>query len=178
MLPEMAVSSQSRPRPAADDAGGGLAQQLAELPLANLAELRARFRQLYRRAALEQFSRDLIGRLVGHRLQEKRLGGLDRELAAQLDRLARGQPPAGRRLKPGTVLVREHEGIMHEVVIVAGGYLWNGQSFASLSTIAKKITGTSWNGPRFFGLRMVPNNRASPRKPAGAASGPEVTADA
>ena len=72
--------------------------------------------------------------------------------AALLDRIGRGEAPA-RRLKPGSVLVREYDGVLHEVVVVPGGFLWNGASYPSLSTIARLITGTSWNGPRFFGLR-------------------------
>ena len=42
---------------------------------------------------------------------------------------------------------------MHEVLVVPGGFCWQGKTYGSLSTIAKTITGTSWNGPRFFGLR-------------------------
>jgi hypothetical protein len=129
-----------------------LAQDLVTLGSADVGGLKAQFRRLYRRPAPESLSRDLLARLVAHRLQERRLGGIDRELALKLNRLAQGLP-SRRRLKAGTVLVREHEGKMYEVVIVPGGYLWNGQTFKSLSTIAKRITGTSWNGPRFFGLR-------------------------
>jgi hypothetical protein len=148
MPPEIDVDAHSR-REAPDRS---LAQDLAALASADVGGLKAQFRQLYRRPAPESLSRDLLARLVAHGIQERRLGGLDRELALKLDRLAQGLP-SRRRLKAGTVLVREHEGTMHEVVIVPGGYLWNGQSFTSLSTIAKRITGTSWNGPRFFGLR-------------------------
>ena len=59
------------------------------------------------------------------------------------------------------MLVREHDGILHEVVIVPGDFLWNGETHTSLSIIAKRITGTNWNGPRFFGLRPTENKRAS-----------------
>ncbi|WP_245294166.1 DUF2924 domain-containing protein [Methylobrevis pamukkalensis] len=122
---------------------------------APLDQLRSRFRALYRVPAPESLSRDLIARLVAHRLQEQRLGKLDPNLAGQIDRLDRhggGQTPR-RRLKPGTVLVREHGGVLHEVMVVPGGFAWNGETHASLSVIARRITGTSWNGPRFFGLR-------------------------
>jgi Protein of unknown function (DUF2924) len=60
---------------------------------------------------------------------------------------------AGRHVKVGSVIVREYQGKLHEVLVVPGGFCWQEQVFASLSTIARKITGTSWNGPRFFGLR-------------------------
>ena len=58
-----------------------------------------------------------------------------------------------RHLKVGTVMVREHLGEMHQVMVVPGGFSWKEKTYPSLSAIAKSITGTSWNGPRFFGLR-------------------------
>ncbi len=56
-------------------------------------------------------------------------------------------------MKVGSVIVREHKGVVHEVMVVPGGFCWQGETYDSLSTIARKITGVSWNGPRFFGLR-------------------------
>jgi len=58
-----------------------------------------------------------------------------------------------RHLKIGSVTLREFDGKIHEVTVAPGGFYWSGQTSASLSAIARKITGTSWNGPRFFGLR-------------------------
>lgn len=139
----------------------GLVDELAGLMGLSFDELRAHFRRLYRRAAPAGLSRDLIARLVAQRLQEQQLGRLDDELARHLARLARGQETR-RRIKTGSVLVREHDGISHEVVIVPGGYLWNGETHRSLSTLAKRITGTTWNGPRFFGLRQRQAARATP----------------
>ena len=54
---------------------------------------------------------------------------------------------------PGTILVREWQGTTHHATVVADGFIWNGRSYSSLSAIARAITGTKWNGPRFFGLR-------------------------
>ena len=79
-----------------------------------------------------------------------------------LDGLAQGEGPGPdrlRRLKPGTVLVREYQGERHTVTVVPGGYVWNETTYASLSTIARAITGTTWNGPRFFGLRLGDSRR-------------------
>ena len=70
-----------------------------------------------------------------------------------LDRLAQGGAEPLRHLKVGTVMVREHQGTLHEVMVVPGGFSWQDKTYPSLSTIARAITGTSWNGPRFFGLR-------------------------
>ena len=54
---------------------------------------------------------------------------------------------------PGTVLTREWNGRNHRVMLVAEGFAWGGRTYHSLSSIAFAITGTKWNGPRFFGLR-------------------------
>jgi hypothetical protein len=56
-------------------------------------------------------------------------------------------------LTPGTVLVREWDRQSQRVMVMADGFVWNGQIFESLSKVALAITGTRWNGPRFFGLR-------------------------
>ena len=99
------------------------------------------------------FSKDLLARAICSRLQEQMFGGL----SASTDRLLRSlvkpgvEPP--RRVKVGSVVIREHQGVVHEVLVVPGGFCWQGKTFDSLSTIAKTITGTGWNGPRFFGLR-------------------------
>lgn len=129
------------------------AAELAAISTASFDELRAHFRRLYRRAAPRGLSRELIARLVAYRLQELRLGKLDEELSRHLRALGQGKV-ARRRIKTGSVLVREYEGVTHEVVILPEGFLWNGETHGSLSLIAKRITGTSWNGPRFFGLRQ------------------------
>jgi hypothetical protein len=99
------------------------------------------------------FSKDLLARAICYRLQEQTFGGL----SASTDRLLRSlvkpgaEPP--RQVKVGSVLIREHQGVVHEVLVVPGGFCWRGKTYDSLSTIAKTITGTGWNGPRFFGLR-------------------------
>jgi hypothetical protein len=67
--------------------------------------------------------------------------------------LGKPGPERQRHIKVGSLLIREHEGKRHEVIVIPGGFLWEGRTYESLSVIAKKITGTSWNGPRFFGLR-------------------------
>ena len=56
------------------------------------------------------------------------------------------------RLKPGVVIMREHNGVHQRVMVLDEGFAWNGKSFGSLSAVAKAITGTNWNGQRFFGL--------------------------
>jgi hypothetical protein len=60
-------------------------------------------------------------------------------------------------LTPGTVLVREWDRRFQRVMVMADGFAWNGQTYDSLSKVAFAITGTKWNGPRFFGLRAKSN---------------------
>ena len=84
------------------------------------------------------------------------LGGLDPETTRHLASRARGNRSRAdrpRRLKTGTVLLREYQGERHTATVVANGFVWREATYASLSTIARAITGTAWNGPRFFGLR-------------------------
>src|SRR5215211_5212087 len=103
--------------------------------------------------------KDLMARFICRHVQEQAFGGFDRDTAKLLDGLGRGKPAAdrSRRLKPGIVLVREYAGERHSVTVVPGGYVWRESTYPSLSTIARAITGTTWNGPRFFGLRVPAN---------------------
>jgi hypothetical protein len=139
--------------------------------------LRARWRTLFGAVPPRGLTKDMIGRMIAYRIQEEAFGGLDRETVKQLDRLVRGEKPneLNRRLKTGTVLVREYNGERHTVTVVPDGFLWRDTTYSSLSIIAQAITGTKWNGPRFFGLRVLshPKNadvaresRSQKQKPA------------
>jgi hypothetical protein len=127
--------------------------ELARIEGLGLDELRALWRTMTRQNPPKALSRDLLARLLAYRIQEQALGKLGRETRKLLDRLARGGTEPVRHLKVGTVMVREHQGTLHEVMVVPGGFSWREKTYASLSTVARAITGTSWNGPRFFGLR-------------------------
>ena len=76
-------------------------------------------------------------------------------------RKLRGAPWVSSRrsteVRPGTVFGREWKGQMHQVAVLADGFAWNGKTYPSLSKVAFAITGTRWNGPRFFGLRDKPS---------------------
>lgn len=125
-----------------------------------LDELRTLWRTTLRSSPPPALTKDLVARFICWHIQGQTLGGLDRDTAKLLDSLARGDKPGAdgpRRLKPGTVLVREYQGERHTVTIVPGGYLWREATYASLSMIARAITGTAWSGPRFFGLRARVN---------------------
>ena len=49
--------------------------------------------------------------------------------------------------------MREWDGVEHVITVLQGGFDWQGRRYKSLSAIARDITGTQWNGYRFFGLR-------------------------
>ena len=106
-------------------------------------------------------------RVLAYRLQAEVLGDLDGDSQRLLD-LSVSPEDAGQRaveltrrttdLRPGTVLGREWNGQMHRVAVLADGFAWNGKTYPSLSKVAFAITGTRWNGPKFFGLRDKPSN--------------------
>ena len=140
-------------RPTSRTAVENLDAKLDRIAALNIDRLRALWRETIGCPAPGALSKDLIARALAHRLQEERLGGLDPPLRRLLTSLAKPGAEPVRHLKIGSVIVREHEGEIHEVMVAPGGFYWLGQTYSSLSAIARKITGVSWNGPRFFGLR-------------------------
>jgi Protein of unknown function (DUF2924)/Protein of unknown function (DUF3489) len=140
-------------RQAATPAAEALEAELSCIAALGLDDLRSLWLKTMHQSAPKAFSRDLLARAIAHRIQEQRLGKLGREMRLRLDSLARGGGEPVRHLKVGTVMVREHEGTFHEVIVTPGGFAWREKTYPSLSAIALAITGTSWNGPRFFGLR-------------------------
>jgi hypothetical protein len=164
-----------------------LEKEIAEIQRLSLDDLRTRWRNLTGRLAPKYLSRSLLMRVLAYRLQAQIFGDLDRNTARALARWdepgegqrpiaspapnGTGEPAAGplapeRRssepliLKPGTLLTREWQGRMETVMVVGDGdgFAWNGEMFASLSAVAQAMTGTKWNGHRFFGVR--PQDRA------------------
>jgi hypothetical protein len=143
-------------------------EALARLPKLDIRELREEWRVLYKADVSPHLSRELLIRAVAYRMQELALGGLRPESQRQLRQIAmelkqtgeaakRFRPP----LKPGTRLIREWQGRTHEVVVRDDGLSWQGMLYRSLSAIARKITGTAWSGPLFFGLKQ---NRSASRR--------------
>ena len=101
---------------------------------------------------------DILRRALAEKLQEHAFGH-DAELQRRLGQMAARHKP-GRKprpviasYKPGSTLTKDWNGRRHHVEVTEGGFIWNGEHHASLSSIARKITGVRWNGPRFFGLR-------------------------
>jgi DUF2924 family protein len=161
----MSVQSSLSNRPA-DPAVEAELDRLAVMPI---AKLRIRYREVFRSDPPTAFGPDLLRRSIAHRIQEKAYGGLSRSAQRLLDQMmkAYAAKPNGkivlpRRIKPGSVLVREWKGISHRVMVLADGFAYDGKTFGNLSEIAVLITGTRWNGPRFFGLRSKTEGRTEP----------------
>ena len=135
-----------------------LEQKLAELPRMKPAQLRAMWRECWRKPAPD-LSPDLLRRGIAWKLQARVYGELPtrvkRELEHAADRLRRGESVLPRRpkLSPGTRLVREWRGTTYQVLVLESGFEFEGRQFRSLTQIAEAITGTHWPGPSFFGLR-------------------------
>ncbi|MBK3664783.1 DUF2924 domain-containing protein [Bradyrhizobium diazoefficiens] len=136
--------------------------ELERLPGTPIVELRKRYRDLFKSEPPRAFGPDLLRRSIAHRIQERAYGGLPspmRRLLDQLVRAAAANPGARlelpRRIKPGSELVRMWNRQTYRVIVMENGFAYGGKTFASLSEIATLITGTKWNGPRFFGLRST-----------------------
>jgi hypothetical protein len=132
-----------------------------------LEELRREWRRL-NHAEPPRISRDLLVLALGYRLQEIALGGLGKATRRKLQTMAKTLQTTGRvgpipslSLKPGARLVREWRGRTHTVTVMEDGFEYAGENYPSLTTIAKKITGAHWSGPRFFGLLVAGSERPS-----------------
>jgi hypothetical protein len=144
---------------------------LTKLPSMSAEQLAQLWRRELGRSAPTRLPKSLLMRLLAYRLQAQESGDLSRDSTRMLDRIAdeleQGRdrsavidPVLNTRLKAGCVLVREHNGEMHRVMVLTEGYAWKGETYASLSAVAKAITGTSWNGYTFFGLKEKKTRKA------------------
>jgi hypothetical protein len=148
--------------------------EIAHLRDLDLKGLRARWKSVFRRDPPLHLSRHLLFAVLAYRLQADELGDLAPESARLLKQIATSRPTIDvvrltsafdrRRaeLKPGTILMREWSGQSYRVMVLDDGFGWNGQSYDSLSKVAFAITGTNWNGPRFFGLRDEARGERTP----------------
>ncbi len=139
--------------------------EIAHLRGLDLKGLRSRWQSVFQGPAPDHLTRHLLFSVIAYRLQADRFGDLAHEMRQVLDRTNAKEagPVTSARLanldqkrtelSPGTVLVREWDRRSQRVMVVADGFAWNGQTYDSLSKVAFAITGTKWNGPRFFGLR-------------------------
>jgi hypothetical protein len=146
-----------------DAADPAVEAELDRLPTTLLADLRKRYRELFQTDPPKAFGPDLLRRSIAQRLQERAYGGLPASTRRLLDQLVRaamakpnGRLELPRQIKPGSELVRTWKRMSYRVMVMADGFAYDGKTYLSLSEIASEITGTRWNGPRFFGLRSAP----------------------
>ena len=141
-------------------------RQLAELDDLPTDELKARWRALYGKEP-PRFNRQFLIKRLAYRIQELAYGGMPDELRDRMDRLldaegynelgikVRERKPVDDKPIPGTLLIREWNGERHEVTVRTDCFEYRGMPYRSLSAIARKVTGTRWNGPAWFGLRKA-----------------------
>lgn len=141
-----------------------ITEQIAELERLDRPALQARWAEVFRRAPPPRMSRDLLLRSLAYHIQEQAEGGLRKAALRHLrgSRDARSKDehkptPIALKLRPGTRLVREWRGDVHQVTVLDGAFDYRGTRYGSLSRIARTITGTRWSGPAFFGLRQAGN---------------------
>ena len=148
--------------------------EIARLRDLDIHGLRARWKAVFRRHVPPHLPRHLLFAILAYRLQADQSGDLApdtvrllkqivttgnparvQDLAAEFDRRRAG-------VRTGTVLMREWNRQLHRVMVLDDGFDWNGKTYESLSKVAFAITGTKWNGPRFFGLREKLSTEAEP----------------
>lgn len=142
-----------------------IAAQLAQLPGLSMENLWALWDELFERRP-GNHHRTFLERRIAYRLQERTFGALSPALRRKLEKIGEtGVVPNQKRatdiqLTPGTVLMREYNGLMHRVTVLAdGSFDYQGRPYKSLSAIARAITGTPWSGPVFFGLKPSATKR-------------------
>jgi hypothetical protein len=162
-MPRMSIGPALPDREKIDD-------EIARLRDLDVKALRAQWHNVLGRLPPPHLPRHLLLRIVAYRLQADRLGDLDPQNKRELD--GAGSPEKAQQnaaalaerqteLKAGTILGREWNGRMHRVSVLADGLAYDGKTYSSLSKIAFAITGTRWNGPKFFGLRDRSAGRSS-----------------
>lgn len=145
--------------------------EIARLHGLDIAGLRARWHTVFRRRAPARLPRHLLFRILAYRLQADCLCDLEPETLrlfgrsgspADLGKLTAEFNHRKAYLRPGTVLVREWDGQLHRVMVLADGFAWKDKVYPSLTKVAFAMAGTRWNGPRFFGLRDKSPNESQP----------------
>ncbi|EKE45233.1 hypothetical protein OCGS_0663 [Oceaniovalibus guishaninsula JLT2003] len=135
--------------------------RLAALKYMSVPQLKSEWQTIFATPAPNN-SRAFLESRLAYRIQELTYGGPDRETRRMLDLLAdevsgtptrKSQIADPRNPVVGTRLIREWNGVEHTITVLRDGFEWQGRPYKSLSAIARAITGTRWNGYRFFGLR-------------------------
>lgn len=144
-----------------------ISAKLQELPHLRTSKLRVLWQELFAKPVHQKLRRDLMIPILAYRIQEKAYGGLKpstrkrlQKLAAELETNPKARLQPSRRLKTGIKLIRQWQGETHEVLVVDRGFNYRNKRYASLSEIARQITGTHWSDPLFFGLKQPRDARS------------------
>lgn len=146
-------------RPMRSDQQDTIEAEIARLDGLGLQELRQVWRQRLGPPP-QHISTELTRRRLAYELQVKAYGGLRPETRRRLKHLykafkadPRHAPSSSLGLKPGLVLTREWNGTEHRVTVLEKGFEYHDEQYGSLSQVARRITGSRWSGPAFFGLK-------------------------
>src|SRR5687767_5160573 len=126
-------------------------KKIAELEALDTAGLRKLWGKVFGGPAPKSMRRDLLLRALAYHVQEQELGGLKpavrRRLARAAQDLGLGQTPpvSPPRVKSGTRLLREWQGVVHEVIVLEEGVRYRERTWRSLSAVAREITGARWS---------------------------------
>ncbi len=132
----------------------GCAREIAGLCDLSRADLVELWVELHGSPPIKTMTEGLLARGIAYEMQVRQIGGLTPAERKALGALAQGRTnPNPRALKAGTRLYRSWRGVTQEILVLDSGFSWRGMNYASLSEVARAITGTRWSGPRFFGLR-------------------------
>jgi ribosomal protein S18 len=155
--------------PNSTDINFELEAELAQLSRARINARRERWCAIFRVEPPLAFGPDLLRRSIAQRIQERRYGGLSAQVQRQLNQIIKalekkrsGHIYLSQRIKSGAVLVRMWKDKSHRVTVLDDGFAFEGRVYSSLSEIARHITGTRWNGPKFFGLRPAQQKETNP----------------
>jgi hypothetical protein len=142
--------------------------KLQSLPRLLKPALLALWQELFAQPPHPKLRRDLMVPILAYGLQEQAYGGLKPTTRKRLQQMAAEQQkeqnvplPLLPQLRPGTKLLRQWQGEMHEVLVANDGFEYRAKRYKTLSEIARQITGTRWSGPLFFGLRKIRKARSA-----------------
>ncbi len=132
-----------------------LIDDLPEMTRPRMAEL---WQEYFGKAPAPKLRVDLMRPILAYRIQERQRGPLPSDMQRRLQEAMKTYSPGGNdnpvgRYKAGIRIVREWRGVIHEVQVTDEGYVYQGETYKSLSPIANRITGTRWSGPMFFGTK-------------------------
>lgn len=132
-------------------------RQIIDLENKSVPEMREIYKNILQKSPPATANKDYLRPRIAYRLQELTFGSLSEDSRNKLLKISENTSSISFQshtdLLPGTKICKEWNGIKHEVEVLKDCFEYQGQKFKSLSSIARKITGTRWNGPKFFKLR-------------------------